>query len=788
MKFLYKTYLILAFILLSSTANYAAATIVFSPEEQRYIEAHPVVQYGIFPHFYPIEAFNSTGEHIGLTRDYIDFIAAATGIKFQPVSSNSGSESFRNLETGKVSLLTSTSSAFAQSKGLVNTVPIFSTWPVTITRKATRHIATSEDIAEGYVSITDYLSLIEWFTKRYQGVNYKVSNSPEETVGEVIRGRAEAAVVLAPTAFYYMNVIYPGQLKMSRPHNAKIFLVMSARPEDQLLIDIINKVIASISPQQQAELMEKWIIRNNNQEPSQAWSNMYGYGLAAVLLCFLLLVVYRNRRLKMDLIRLGSKNNLELSVLAHELRTPLIGILTACEGLVRKISSPSQRDRLANVIHVTRELLDNLDLSLDYAKINAGSVQQNPQPHLLAELCDTTVKLFISFAETHATTLQVRYLSKQYFLPHLIDGALLSQALNNIVNNAIKHTHSGMVLIECSLLQVDGKKMFCIEVLDTGTGIPHKVLARLSEPFYQGKLSGAARDSNPRPKGTGLGLFVAKKNMHLTGGHLTIASQPGVGSRVRLTFPSVPAHYAIENSLPEGLHIILSADIPPAFSGEISQILEGCEIPYYSSAEPLPTSARGPAIYLQLDEQQSHWQLRNQQGESARVPHPLYASAFYLALSNLCNEDQALELISDNAGLHTADIITQSHRLLVVEDEPLLLEVQQELFSSMGFQVDAVADTQQAYQSWLQHHHRIIVTDCRLDESDGFELVRHLRRLMQDTPEPILIIGQSASLKAEDAQRAREVGMDYLLQKPIAREQWQQLIHDYFASKEKDHD
>lgn len=781
MKFLCKTYLILAFILLLSTASYAADTIVFSPEEQRYIETHPVVQYSIFPHFYPIETFNSTGEHIGLTRDYIDLITAATGIKFHPVLSNSGSESFSNLETGKVALLTSTSSAFAQAKGLVYTVPIFSTWPVTITRKATRHIATSDDLMEGYVSITDYLSLIEWFTERYQGVNYKVSHSPEETISEVIRGRAEAALVLAPTALYYMNVVYPGQLKMSHPHNVKIFLVMSTRPEDQILIDIINKVIASISPQQQAELMEKWVIRDNNQESRYTGWGWYGYGLAAVLLGLLLIGFYRHRRLKMEFIRLGSKNNLELSVLAHELRTPLIGILTASEGLVRKISSPSQRERLANIIHVTRELLDNLDLSLDYAKINAGSVQQNPQPHLLAELCDTTVKLFISFAETHATTLQVRYLSKQCFLPHLIDSTLLSQALNNIVNNAIKHTHSGMVLIECSLSQVDGKKMFCIEVLDTGTGIPHKVLARLSEPFYQGKLSGADTHNNPRPKGTGLGLFVAKKNMHLTGGHLTITSQPGVGSRLRLSFPSIPAHYAIENPLPEGVHVILSADIPPALYGEIGQILEGCELAYYSSANPLPAPARGPAIYLQLDEQQNHWQLRNQQGELVVVPRPVYASAFYLALSNLCNEEQTLEIVSDITEGHSPDVITQSYRLLVVEDEPLLLEVQHELFSSMGFEVDAVANTQQAYQSWLQHHHRIIVTDCRLDESDGFELVRHLRKLMQDTPEPILIIGQSASLKAEDAQRAREVGMDYLLQKPIAREQWQQLIHDYFA-------
>ncbi|WP_169310408.1 transporter substrate-binding domain-containing protein, partial [Yersinia aldovae] len=339
MNFLYKTYQILALTLLSSATGYAAGDIIFTPEELRYIQAHPVIKYGISPHFYPIENFNSTGEHIGLTRDYIDLISAATGIKFQPVFSNNNNRPFANLQSGHVSLLTSTSSAFAQAKGLASSVPMFATWPVTVTRKATRNIVTPDDLLEGYVSITDYLSLIEWFTERFPNVDYKISRSPEEAIGEVIHGRAKAAVVLSPTALYYMNVVHPGQLKMSPPHKTKIPRVMSARPEDQLLIDIINKVIASISAKQQAELMGKWMLSDIIPLSDNRRSGWYCYSLTTTLLLLLIFIFYRHRRLQMELIRLGSKNNLELSVLAHELRTPLIGILTACEGLVHKIAS-----------------------------------------------------------------------------------------------------------------------------------------------------------------------------------------------------------------------------------------------------------------------------------------------------------------------------------------------------------------------------------------------------------------------------------------------------------------
>ncbi|MBS3050428.1 response regulator [Enterobacter mori] len=781
MRYLFKVSVVLYLCLTSVNFSFAAEKIIFSANELEYIRSHHVVKYGLFPRFYPIETTNDFGEHIGLTRDYLDLISAATGIRFQLVPSNSGNESYMNLKQGRVSLLTSTSAAFAEQNGMAYSASFFSTWPVTVTRNNTRNVTTPEDITEGYVSITDYLSLIQWFIQRFPGVDYKVSPSPENTIESVVKGNAVAAVVLSPTAYYYMNSIYPGQLKMSRPHSAKIPLVMSANQEDKVLIDIINKVLASVSPLHQSEIAAKWIIPDKTQQENLPLSEALLWGLISILLLVILSFCYYHWRLKAKIAQLASKNHLELSVISHELRTPLIGILTASEGLLERITSFSQRERLSSIIHVTRGLLDNLDLSLDYAKINAGSVKQNPQPHLLVDLCDTTVRLFVSFAEQNANALQIRYASKQYFLPHLVDSTLLGQALNNIVSNAIKHTQEGMVLIECSLVQVDYKNMFCIEVTDTGVGIPENVLKRLSEPFYQGI------DNETTTKGTGLGLFVAKKNMQLMGGHLVLTSKPGVGSRVKIAFPVIPAHYAIEHPLPDGLllQLIHSNEAP---WHEVTSVLDSLELPYCFPANHMSPAQKKTIIFVEYNHISDQWQLGNPQGKEYTLPRPLYASAFHQAVIYLCNDIYAS---ADDAFLPDSTVESPlptciaERRLLLVEDEPLLLEVQYELFTSMGFVVDTASNTQQAYQSWLQHRHSLIITDCRLDESDGFELVRHLRKLMLDNPTAVLIIGQSAALKPEDAQLAREVGMDYLLQKPIAREQWQAIIHDYFVAQEK---
>ncbi|MCS3409166.1 ATP-binding protein [Serratia sp. AKBS12] len=775
--------LLLIFLLLFFVGvGHASNNVKFNAEEQRYIESHPLIEYGIFPQFYPIETTNGFGEHIGLTRDYIDLIAHATGMRFQLVPSNSGNASFMNLKQRRVALLTSTSAAFADEHGLARSMTFFSTWPVTVTRKTTRSITTADDIDEGYVTITDYLSLIQWFGKRFPGADYRALPSPEKTIQSVVNGQAIAGVVLSPTAAYYMNIVYPGQLKMSRPHMAKIPLVMSARQEDKVLIDIINKVLVSVTPLQQGNIAAKWIVAESQTSAIDSPLRTVLFLITFTVLLLLVVVVYYNRRLKKQIAQQGSRNSLELSVISHELRTPLIGILTASESLLDKLSSSAQRERLANIIHVSRGMLDNLDLSLDYAKITAGSVQQHPQPHLLAELCDTTVRLFTSFAQTHGTTLHVRYHSKQCFLPHLVDSALLGQALNNIVNNAIKHTHGGMVLIECSLLQVDGKNMFCIEVTDTGIGMPENVLKRLAQPFYQGGDDRAIAERHA--KGTGLGLFVANKNMQLMGGHLVLTSQKGVGSRVKIVFPVIPAHYAIEKPLPDGLRIKLVPD-GCAPLNEVLPIITRLEIPYGDKPENPPATTREPVLSLRFSHGRDLWLLNNQCGRSVALSRPPYASAFYLAVTDLCHEESMVDdvTIAEPASAPDASESGAQRRLLLVEDEPLLLEVQQELFTSIGFQVDTATDAQQAYQRWLQHRHTIIVTDCRLDESNGFELVRHLRKLMQKDTTPALIIGQSAALKAEDSQLAREVGMDYLLQKPISRERWQQLIHDYFTTQ-----
>jgi two-component system heavy metal sensor histidine kinase CusS len=108
------------------------------------------------------------------------------------------------------------------------------------------------------------------------------------------------------------------------------------------------------------------------------------------------------------------------------------------------------------------------------------------------------------------------------------DGALLQQALQNLVENAIKYTDAGGKAVV--RVEARGDRMAFI-VSDTGIGIAPVDQPHLFEKFYRGAQSGKGQ------RGTGLGLAIVKSIAERHGGQVSIESQLGKGSTFTLTFP-----------------------------------------------------------------------------------------------------------------------------------------------------------------------------------------------------------------------------------------------------------
>jgi len=217
---------------------------------------------------------------------------------------------------------------------------------------------------------------------------------------------------------------------------------------------------------------------------------------------------------------------------SHELRTPLNAILGYTELIQDNIYGevPEKiREILERVQSNGRHLLGLINDVLDLSKIEAGQLTLSIGDYSIKEVVQTVVASAESLAAEKKLLLKA--VIAEDLPPGEGDERRITQALLNLVGNAIKFTETGEVAVQAAA--VDGA--FQVAVTDTGPGIAAKDQERIFEEFQQ------ADSSSTRKKGgTGLGLSISKKIIELHGGRIWVESELGRGSVFRFTLPVRP--------------------------------------------------------------------------------------------------------------------------------------------------------------------------------------------------------------------------------------------------------
>jgi signal transduction histidine kinase len=217
-----------------------------------------------------------------------------------------------------------------------------------------------------------------------------------------------------------------------------------------------------------------------------------------------------------------------LSVMSHELRTPLTVVKgytgMHLEGLLGQINQ-EQEKALRLVMTRTNDLSALITTILEATRIESETIEVIREEVDLRALIET-LKAKYSFWENKNITMSWEY---PLDLPVIrTDSEKLAQILENLINNALKFTAEGSVMV--SARREDGNVEF--NVHDTGVGIPADALPVIFEKFRQ------LDSSDNRPyEGAGLGLYIAKTFTELLEGRLEVASEPGKGSRFSVKIP-----------------------------------------------------------------------------------------------------------------------------------------------------------------------------------------------------------------------------------------------------------
>lgn len=209
---------------------------------------------------------------------------------------------------------------------------------------------------------------------------------------------------------------------------------------------------------------------------------------------------------------------------SHELRTPLTSIGGFAQAVLDGTAdSPDAVRRSASVIHAEAERMRRLvEELLDLARLEAEAPDMRREPLTLEPILRAAVEAVRPRAAAAGISLDVR-IDK---LPLVSgDADRLRQVVDNLLDNAIKHTPSGGRLTLTAAATERGRQIEMV-VEDTGVGIPPEDLPRVFERFYR------VDKSRPAAGGTGLGLAICKEIVEAHGGSIRVESRVGEGTRV----------------------------------------------------------------------------------------------------------------------------------------------------------------------------------------------------------------------------------------------------------------
>lgn len=216
--------------------------------------------------------------------------------------------------------------------------------------------------------------------------------------------------------------------------------------------------------------------------------------------------------------------------MSHELRTPFVGIVGFSELLAESLSNPDEKEMAEQILKSSKRLTDTLNKILNVTRLEFDKIELRIREVNIIDLVNQLVTLFSKSAQNKNLELRTSFGKDKIVIK--TDGRLLEEILSNLINNAIKYTHSGYIEVNADLKIENNTDVILIQVKDTGVGIPKNKQEIIWQEFRQ-----VSEGMNRSFEGTGLGLTIIKKYVETLKGTISLDSEIGKGSTFIIIIP-----------------------------------------------------------------------------------------------------------------------------------------------------------------------------------------------------------------------------------------------------------